>query len=31
LLDRKFITPMIDNGKVYIGTPTGVVVFVPLR
>lgn len=25
--DNKFITPMIVSGKVYIGTPTGVVVF----
>lgn len=25
--DNKFITPMIAKGKVYIGTPTGVVVF----
>jgi hypothetical protein len=25
--DNKFITPMIANGKVYIGTPTGVAVF----
>jgi hypothetical protein len=25
--DNKFITPMIANGKVYVGTPTGVVVF----
>jgi hypothetical protein len=24
---NKFITPMIANGKVYVGTPTGVVVF----
>jgi hypothetical protein len=24
---NKFITPMIVNGKVYIGTPTGVAVF----
>jgi outer membrane protein assembly factor BamB len=27
---NKFITPMIVNGKVYIGTPTGVAVFGPL-
>jgi hypothetical protein len=26
-IDNKFITPMIANGKVYIGTPTGVIVF----
>jgi hypothetical protein len=25
--DNKFITPMIASGKVYVGTPTGVVVF----
>jgi hypothetical protein len=25
--DNKFITPMIVNGKVYVGTPTGVAVF----
>lgn len=25
--DNKFITPMIANGKVFVGTPTGVVVF----
>jgi Immunoglobulin domain/Immunoglobulin I-set domain len=25
--DNKFITPMIANGKVYVGTPTGVIVF----
>lgn len=24
---NKFITPMIANGKVYVGTPTSVVVF----
>jgi hypothetical protein len=24
--DNKFITPMIANGKVYVGTPTGVIV-----
>ncbi len=24
---NKFITPMIANGKVYVGTPTGVIVF----
>lgn len=27
---NKFITPMIANGKVYVGTPTGVIVFGPL-
>jgi len=26
-VDNKFITPMIVNGKVYVGTPTGVAVF----
>jgi hypothetical protein len=25
--DNKFITPVITNGKVYVGTPTGVIVF----
>jgi hypothetical protein len=25
--DNKFITPMIANGKVYVGTPTGGAVF----
>jgi hypothetical protein len=25
--DNKFITPMIANGRVYVGTPTGVAVF----
>jgi len=25
--DNKYITPMIVNGKVYVGTPTGVIVF----
>jgi hypothetical protein len=25
--DNKFITPMIANGKVYVGTPNGVIVF----
>jgi len=25
--DNKFITPMIANGKVYVGTPTSVIVF----
>jgi hypothetical protein len=25
--DNKFVTPMIANGKVYVGTPTGVAVF----
>jgi hypothetical protein len=25
--DNKFVTPMIANGKVYVGTPTGVIVF----
>ncbi|MGH9759330.1 MAG: pyrrolo-quinoline quinone, partial [Blastocatellia bacterium] len=24
---NKFITPMIARGKVYVGTPTGVIVF----
>jgi hypothetical protein len=24
---NKFITPMIANGKVFVGTPTGVIVF----
>ena len=24
---NKYITPMIVNGKVYVGTPTGVAVF----
>jgi outer membrane protein assembly factor BamB len=28
--DNKFITPMIANGKVYVGTPTGVAVFAVL-
>jgi len=28
---NKFITPVIANGKVFIGTPTGVAVFGPLR
>jgi hypothetical protein len=28
--DNKFITPTIANGKVYVGTPTGVIVFGPL-
>ncbi|HTS11171.1 MAG TPA: hypothetical protein VMH00_03555 [Candidatus Limnocylindrales bacterium] len=27
LTDNKFVTPMIANGKVYVGTPTGVAVF----
>jgi hypothetical protein len=26
-VDNKFVTPMIANGKIYVGTPTGVVVF----
>ena len=26
-LATKFVTPMIVNGKVYVGTPTGVAVF----
>ncbi|MGH9760729.1 MAG: hypothetical protein ACREAC_07790, partial [Blastocatellia bacterium] len=26
-LDNKFITPMIAGGKVYVGTPSGVIVF----
>jgi hypothetical protein len=26
-VQNKFITPMIANGKVYVGTPTGVIVF----
>ena len=25
--DNKYVTPMIANGKVYVGTPTGVIVF----
>jgi hypothetical protein len=25
--DNKYITPMIANGKVFIGTPTGLMVF----
>jgi hypothetical protein len=25
--DNKYITPMIANGRVYVGTPTGVIVF----
>lgn len=25
--DNKFITPVVANGKVFVGTPTGVVVF----
>jgi hypothetical protein len=25
--DNKFITPVVVNGKVYVGTPTGVIVF----
>lgn len=29
--DNKFITPMIANGRVYVGTPTGVAVFGPLQ
>ncbi|HTS11170.1 MAG TPA: hypothetical protein VMH00_03550 [Candidatus Limnocylindrales bacterium] len=29
--DNKFIAPMIANGKVFVGTPTGVVVFGLLR
>jgi hypothetical protein len=29
--DGKFVTPMIANGKVYIGTPSGVVMFGLLR
>jgi hypothetical protein len=29
--DNKFITPMIANGKVYVGTPTSVAVFGLLR
>ena len=24
---NKFITPVVDNGKVYVGTPSGVAVF----
>lgn len=28
---NKFITPMIANGKVFVGTPSGVAVFGPLR
>jgi hypothetical protein len=26
-VDNKFITPMIANSKVFVGTPTGVAVF----
>jgi hypothetical protein len=26
-VDNKFITPMIANGKVYVGTPNSVAVF----
>ncbi len=26
-VDNRFITPMVANGKVYVGTPTGVAVF----
>ena len=29
--DNKYITPMIANGKVFVGTLTGVVVFGLLR
>jgi hypothetical protein len=29
--DNKYITPMIANGKVFVGTPTGVIVFGLLR
>jgi hypothetical protein len=25
--DNKFITPVVANGKVFVGTPTGVAVF----
>jgi hypothetical protein len=25
--DNKFITPMIADGRVFVGTPTGVIVF----
>ena len=25
--DNKFITPMIASGRVYVGTPTGVIMF----
>ena len=28
---NKFMTPSIANGKVYVGTPTGVAVFAPLE
>jgi len=28
--DNKFVTPMVANGKVYVGTPNSVVVFGPL-
>ena len=29
--DNKFITPMIAGGKVFVGTPTGVIVFGSLK
>jgi hypothetical protein len=29
--DNKYITPMIANGKVFVGTPTGIIVFGLLR
>jgi hypothetical protein len=28
---NKYITPMIVNGKVYVGTQTGVAIFGPLK
>jgi hypothetical protein len=28
--DNKFVTPMVANGKVYVGTPNSVVVFGPI-
>lgn len=29
--DNKFVTPMVANGRVYVGTPNSVVVFGPLQ